>query len=227
MANAIPIPPNAKFQVLTGNTKSNGRGWHRYKKKHGMCNTPEYRCWIAMIQRCTNPKAVGWKNYGGRGIKVCQRWLDSFENFLSDMGRRPPGKYEIDRIDNNGHYEPGNCRWATRSQQSINRRTNTMITHNGRTQTGAEWARELSLVPSAIKKMYLGWSIQKLLDTPVNTIFQAARKLEFDGKVLTVSEWSQETGIPGDTIRRRLKSEWSVEESLTTPSNIFHKSRRS
>lgn len=83
---------------------------------------PEYRAWADLIQRCTNSSNESWANYGGRGIKVCDRWLTSFDNFLSDVGPRPTPKHSIDRIDNDGDYESGNCRWATQSQQLLNRR---------------------------------------------------------------------------------------------------------
>ncbi len=114
----------AGYRLLNGLAKSCGcRAIEETKKRtttHGMCKTKTYTSWEGIIARCTNPKSTAYRYYGGRGIKVCRRWL-KFENFLADMGLRPPN-LTIDRINNDGNYCKSNCRWATRAQQAINKR---------------------------------------------------------------------------------------------------------
>jgi len=98
--------------------------------------------WRSMRNRCLNPKSRGYENYGGRGIKVCDRWLGSFDNFKNDMGERLSGM-TLERINNDGDYEPSNCRWATRKEQQNNKRNNILMTLNGVTKNVMEWSEEL------------------------------------------------------------------------------------
>lgn len=105
--------------------------------------TVEYTVWAHIKARCSNPKNQRWHRYGGRGIKICDEWANSYPAFLAAVGRRPSPKHSIERIDNDGHYEPGNVRWATMKEQGRNMRRNLLITFNGRTQCLQDWANEL------------------------------------------------------------------------------------
>lgn len=135
--------------------------------KHGLSRTPEYRVWQTMRLRCTEPNNPAWADYGGRGITVCERWLNSPQAFVDDMGPKPSPKHEIDRIDNDAGYSPDNCRWATRSENDRNRRSTAWI--------------------------------------------------EFRGERRRLIDLCEEFGVPADTVRFRLRKEWTVEATFTTP----------
>lgn len=110
----------------------------------------EYECWCGIKKRCYNENSDNYNLYGGRGIKMCDRWLSSFGNFLADMGNKPTPKHSIDRIDVNGDYEPSNCRWATQKEQCRNLRRNRIIEFNGESKTLIEWAEETGMNRDAI-----------------------------------------------------------------------------
>lgn len=116
----------AYHKLVTGHSKSCGclkvEQFRARFRKHGQRWSVEWSTWRNIKTRCTNPKTWNWKNYGGRGITICDRWKNSFADFLADMGPRPSGEYSIDRIDNSRGYEPGNCRWADSKTQRANRR---------------------------------------------------------------------------------------------------------
>lgn len=128
--------------------------------------TRTYRVWLSMVNRCRNPNAEGYADYGARGIMVCDRWLTSFENFFVDMGECPPG-LTIERIDNNGNYEPTNCKWATQTTQARNRRSNRIVTINGETMCLVEAVERfgcgLSYDTVSRRINGLGWSIEDAL----------------------------------------------------------------
>ena len=128
------------------------------KTIHGMSKTKEYRAWQKMKERCYNPKYTLFSRYGGRGISVCDRWIDSFENFYADMGSAPAGT-SIDRIDNDGIYEPSNCRWATSEVQANNKSSNRKICINGEEKTVAEWSDVMGVRSDLIHcRLGRGWS---------------------------------------------------------------------
>lgn len=123
----------------------------------------EYYIWASIKKRCKNPKDPAYHNYGGRGITICEHWRTSFLNFFSDMGPRPPGM-TLDRINNDGNYEPGNCRWTDRITQMNNMRTNLRITHQGETLTRAQWERRLGFCHGLIRsRLAGGWSLERAM----------------------------------------------------------------
>lgn len=152
------------LQRETFNANRNVRG----NPTHGLSDTPEYRCWASMLARCRNPATVSFKYYGARGICVCDRWERSFVAFLEDMGRKPSPEHSIDRINSDGNYEPGNCRWALPDVQARNKRGLRLITFRGETLCLADWASRIGLKPMTIaQRLKMGWSVEQALTAPL------------------------------------------------------------
>ena len=134
---------------------------------HGRTHTKEYASWTDMKTRCLNPNSARYPDYGGRGIRICGRWLDprhGFTNFLDDIGLKPHVGYEIERDDVNGNYEPSNCRWASVKEQNRNTRRNRMLTFNGKTQCVFAWAEEYGIRPKTLwSRLHRGWDLGRAL----------------------------------------------------------------
>lgn len=128
-------------------------------KTHGKTESAEYNSWMNMRGRCKNPNNDKYKWYGAIGIKVCDRWTNSFENFLADMGEKTTPKHSLDRINVHGNYEPTNCRWATQKEQCNNKRSNMFITANGITKTLYQWSEFTGIKWQTIRKrIKMGWT---------------------------------------------------------------------
>ncbi len=135
------------------------------RRTHGKSKHPLYKIWKTMRQRCNNPRSRKYPIYGGRGIKICSRW-DSFEAFLEDMEKGWSVGLQIDRINNNGNYEPGNCKWSTPQEQSNNTRSNILLKIEERSMTLAEASRQYGIKPGTIRyRLRHGWSIKQALHT--------------------------------------------------------------
>lgn len=149
---------------------------HKNNYLHGRnTSDPTYATWSALKDRCKNPKAQNYKNYGGRGIRVCKEW-ESFENFLRDMGEKPNGM-SIDRIDVNGNYEAGNCRWATCREQARNQRNKVLYEAFGKRQLLVDWASESGLSLATIfKRIKRGWAVEKAVSFGAKTPQQMAEQ---------------------------------------------------
>lgn len=186
--------------------------------KHGASVTaagrlvPEYTCWQGMRARCLQASNPAYRYYGGRGISICERWND-FSLFLADMGRRPSSDHSIDRIDVNGNYEPGNCRWATKKDQARNTRTARMVTFRGATRPLNDWADEIGICRTALIRRIRDWGIEEALTRPKEdrgpltlAVITAVRSAWSAGGV-TQRALANEYGLNQSTISRILKGQ--------------------
>lgn len=154
------------------------------KKKHGKSKSVEFATWGRMINRCCNPNFSDFRNYGGRGIKVCDRWLHSFETFLSDMGERPTNKTSLDRINVDGDYSPENCRWADWTEQGRNRRNTKYLSVNGVRKPIVEWAAEYNI---AMNKLQYRLDVLEL--DPYTALTKVFRKPRIDKGIKRPFYW--------------------------------------
>lgn len=160
-------PETVSLQPSAGNQLHALVGRVTHGEARRGANSVEFEAWSGMRKRCANPNKHDWERYGGRGITVCDRWLNSFQNFLDDMGRRPSKNHSIDRIDNSKGYSPENCRWATRIDQQRNRRSNRMLTHKGQTLCVVAWSEIVGNSSKTIlNRLNRGWTVAMALETP-------------------------------------------------------------
>lgn len=149
---------------LTHSSRSEDTG--QYVATHGAFGTPEYIAWSHMRARCLNPNHRQYKDYGGRGIAICEPW-EAFEAFLADMGKRPTAGHSLDRRENDKGYSPENCRWATKQEQNRNHRGNHVLTFNGESKCIQDWADATGIRHTAIRvRLQRGWTVEKALTTP-------------------------------------------------------------
>ena len=207
--------------LKSGNTRSCGclkmEGGRDGKITHGQSDSPTYKSWSDMKSRCNNPRKLDYPDYGGRGIQVCDRWMNSFSLFLADMGFRPNGT-TLDRIDVNGHYQPDNCRWATQKQQQRNKRNTRNVLFRGRSRSLAEWAEGLHLPYDVLRyRLNAGWTPEEAFTKPIRDLEDF---LELDGVRKTKLQWCLEKGLTQNALLGRLSRGWSIADALNTPINI-------
>lgn len=160
--------------LRTGHSSSCGCYGKNVNTRHKLSKHPIYLVWRNMRARCNNPKNKRFDRYGGRGVRVCERW-EVFDNFLVDVGMPPPG-CTLERNDNNGHYEPSNCRWASRLEQSRNREANNYYEFNGERLCESEWALRLGISANALRERLERWPLERALTEKPSHKHQAAGK---------------------------------------------------
>jgi len=187
-------------------------------------HTATWNSWNAMVRRCTRSTNSSFPTYGGKNIRVCDRWLGSYASFQEDMGIRPDGT-TLDRYpDRDGPYDPRNCRWATPVEQNRNRASNRLLTHEGSTLCVSEWAKRIGVEEGTLKKrLDAGWSTQRTLTTPVRPKLPSPRKtFTHQGKTLSLPGWAKVTGVPLRILCSRLRQGWTFEAAVTRPLRPSH-----
>jgi len=188
---------------------------HKHRKHgHAINPTPTYQTWTGMFSRCNNLNDPAYVRYGKRGIKICDWWF-SFENFLSDMGVRPKN-LTLDRIDNDGNYEPGNCRWATAMEQAQNTSRNIKIEIDGKIKVLSEWTRVSGVCAETILyRLNNGWPSKKAVFADATAINH--RMIELDGEWKQLCDWAKISPVHKRTIAYRIKMNWPIKEAIFSP----------
>lgn len=203
--------------LRSGNTKSCGcrrveaSRVNGLKKKHGLTGSPEYKAWQSMRERCLKRTHHQYHNYGGRGIAVCERWKNSFLHFYQDMGKRPGPEYSLDRRENEGNYEPDNCRWVTQDVQSNNKRTNVRHVVEGFAKTIGELAREIDVPYATLAaRLRYGMTIEEAVEK------KASKQLfTYNGATKNIADWALEYNMTYSKLYSRLITMgWSFERSI-------------
>lgn len=175
-------------------------------KTHGMRRTPEYSTWCAMKARCFNPKSAHYSYYGGRGISICDEWKYSFETFFAYVGQKPTPRHSIDRFpDSNGNYEPGNVRWATVAEQSVNKRQR----HTPLTQEQKDF---ISRLHKGVKKS--AETRQRMSEARTDLVISTSRVVEYNGKSQCVATWARERGMTYGKLISRIYNGWTIGQAL-------------
>jgi len=189
---------------------------------HGGHNGLTYKSWRAMKDRCLRESSPAFDRYGERGITICDRWLNSFEAFREDMGERPSLDFSLDRIDNNGNYEPGNCRWATRTEQASNRRKKKptlLIEFDGKTLSIEQWAELLGIsVQTIYCRRSQGLPNEQVLVNNEGWRNKPRATITFNGETRTLQGWADCLGIKPGTIAKRRWLNWPIEKVLSRKS---------
>lgn len=177
-------------------------------------NKELYATWTQMKARCYNPNATGYDNYGGRGITVCEEWLNSYETFANDMGERPKG-CTLDRIDNNKNYCKENCKWSTAIEQASNRRNSQPIEYNGNVyKTHSELARKLNINKDVLNmRLKRGMTLEEAINKPVDK----GTLISYNNEIHNIKTWAEIINIPASVIADRLRLHWDIKKILTTP----------
>ena len=185
-----------------------------------------YRIWADMKRRCKNSDRPNYKNYGGKGIRVCQEWENSFDSFREwALNNGYSDDLSIDRIDNDGNYEPSNCRWATAKEQANNKRNNLHIKYKGETRTLAQWCEVFGLERNVVAMRIYRDNIP--FEEAIKKGNRVKRLLTYKGKTQSISEWTKELGFKKNTLDNRLnKLGWTVEKALSTPELSYNWDRK-